>query len=103
MQFRRHIPALILATLLVACVMTYYATRDSGKLAGQPGNGSGTRQALVDTSMLQMALSLAPLAATPDEQGQAHEAWRLADNELDLAFGAALRDAQIEAAMATEG
>ena len=40
------------------------------------------------------------MAATPDEQGQAHEAWRLADHELDLTFAAALREAEAEAAAA---
>src|SRR5262249_22985504 len=58
---------------------------------------AAAEQPLVDTSLLQTAVKLAPLAPTPDEQGQAHEAWRLADHELDLTFAAALREAQAEA------
>jgi len=103
MKSPRSLPALILATLLAGCVFAYYATRNTGQLAGVPNNSAGNYQALVDTSMLQTALNLTPLAGTPDEQGQAREAWRLADHELDLAFGAALREAQIEASLATQG
>ena len=54
----------------------------------------------MDTSLLGTALRLAPSAATPDEQGQAHEAWRLADHELDLTFAAALREAEADAGAA---
>src|SRR2546430_1228955 len=49
------------------------------------------------TTLFRSAVSLSGLAATPDEQAQAREAWRLADHELDLRFAAAVRDAEAEA------
>ena len=91
----KNLPAVVLAILLVACLFTYYSMRDSAKPAAQ--KKSTAAEQLVDTSLLQTELNVAPLAATPEEQGQAHEAWRLADHELDLAFAAALREAEAEA------
>ena len=100
MKSFKNLPAMVLALLLAACLFTYYSTRESARPAAPPKEPAAAEQALVDTGLLQTALKLAPLAATPEEQGQAHEAWRLADHELDLAFAAALRDAEAEAAAA---
>lgn len=97
MKVPKNLMAVALAILLAACLFTYYSTRDSAKPAPPPKKSAAADQPLVDTSLLQAALNLAALAATPDEQAQAHEAWRLADHELDLAFAAALREAQAEA------
>jgi hypothetical protein len=96
MAFSKKLPAVVLAILLLACLLMYYSTRDSAR-PDAPRNKSAAAEQLVDTSVLQTELKLAPLAATPDEQGQAHEAWRLAYHELDLTFAAALRGAQAEA------
>src|SRR5262249_49390491 len=43
------------------------------------------------------------LAATPDEQAQAREAWRFADHELDLRFAATIRRAEAEATAPASG
>jgi hypothetical protein len=91
----------VLAILLAVCLFTFYSTRDSRPAA--PQNSAASRQVLVDASRLQTALRLAPLAATPDEQGQAREAWRLAEHELDLTFAAAMRAAGAEAALPITG
>lgn len=96
MKSSLHLPAVVLAILLAACLFTYYSTRDAAQPAAPQVKSAAAAQPLVDTSLLQTELKLAPLAATPDEQGQAHEAWRLADHELDLTFAAALRDAEAE-------
>jgi small-conductance mechanosensitive channel len=48
----------------------------------------------VSTAALQTALQLVPLAVTPAEQEFAQEALRLGDHSVDLAFDAALRDAE---------
>jgi hypothetical protein len=77
MKISKNLPAMVLAILLAACLFTYYSTRDSAKPAVPQRKSVAAERALVDTSRLQTALKLAPLAATPDEQGQAHEAWRL--------------------------
>jgi small-conductance mechanosensitive channel len=92
-----RLAAVALAALLAACVLAYYSTRDSGNPSPQQKSAA---QPSVDRSLLVTAIQLAPSAATPEEQAQAREAWRLADHELDLAFAAALRQAGAEAAAA---
>ncbi len=92
----RNTASLAVAILLAACVAAYlYSLRSQPSAATQ--NSADAAQASVDTSLLQTAVSLAPLAATADEQANAREAWRLADHELDLAFAWALRQAGAEA------
>src|ERR1035438_9841270 len=100
MKSSKNLPAVVLAILLAACVFTYYSSRESARPVAPQTNSAGAGQPLVDTSLLETELNLAPLAATRDEQGQAHEAWRLADHELDLTFAAALREAKAEAGAA---
>jgi len=58
----------------------------SAKTAKQPS--------LVDQRPLQTARKLAALASTAEERDLAHEALRLADYEVDLALGDALREAK---------
>ncbi len=48
---------------------------------------------MVDQKPLQTARKLAALASTPEEQDFSHEALRLSDYEVDLAFADALREA----------
>jgi len=98
----KNLPAVVLLILLVACLFAYYATRDSAAPTAAQKSGT-TEQPLVDTSLLQRAVMLAPLAATPDEQGQAREAWRLADHELDFRFAAELREAEAKSALPAPG
>jgi small-conductance mechanosensitive channel len=100
MKSLKNLPMVLLAILLAACLFTYYSTRESARPAAPLQKSAAADQPLVDTSLLQAALTLASLAATPDEQGQAHEAWRLADHELDLTFAAALREAEAQAVAA---
>src|ERR1700674_5897291 len=102
MRFPRNLPAVVLTILLAVCLVAYYSTRDSAKPAAPQKNSAAAEQ-LVDTSLLQTELELAPLAATPDEQGQAHEAWRLADHELDLTFAGGLREGEAAAALPANG
>ena len=92
MRVSRYLSAFVLVILLTACLLAYYYTGDAAKPATPQNNSAAAEQSLVDTSLLQTALKLLLSAATPDEQAQAREAWRLADHELDLAFAAALRE-----------
>jgi small-conductance mechanosensitive channel len=48
---------------------------------------------VVDQKPVQTARALAALASTPEEQDYAHQALRLSDYEVDLAFADALREA----------
>src|ERR1700682_5666864 len=98
MKSPRNLPAMVLAILLAVSLFAYYSTRDSATPTA-PQKSAAAEQPLVDTSLLQCAVNLAASAATPDEQTQAREAWRLADHELDLRFAAAIRDAEAEATL----
>jgi hypothetical protein len=102
MRLLKQLPAVALAVLLIACLVFYYSTRDT--VVPAPGQKAAAfEQALVDTSFLQAAVNLTALAATPDEQAQAREAWRLADHELDLRFAAVMREAEAQAAVPPRG
>jgi small-conductance mechanosensitive channel len=101
MKSLKNLPAIVLAILLAVFLFAYYSTRDSVTPAALKSKAA--EQPLVDTSLLQTAVNLAALAASPDEQGQAHEAWSLADHHLDLTFAAAIRDAEAQAALPVTG
>jgi small-conductance mechanosensitive channel len=102
MRLLKQLPAVALAVLLIACLVFYYSTRDT--VVPAPGQKAAAfEQALVDTSFLQAAVNLTALAAYPDEQAQAREAWRLADHELDLRFAAVMREAEAQAAVPPRG
>jgi small-conductance mechanosensitive channel len=102
MRLLKNLPAMVLAILLVVCLFAYYSTRKSATPTA-PQKPVAAEQPLVDTSLLQGVVKLAPLAAVPDEQVLAREAWRLADHELDLTFAAAMREAEAEATLPATG
>lgn len=88
---KQNLLTALAAVLLAACVMAFYATRESGSAVHrQPGKAA---QPLVDTRLLETAHRLASLAETPDEQPLARECLRLADHEVDLEFATKLREA----------
>jgi len=95
MRGLKYLPAAVLAILLIACVVAFYTTRGSMATAPRQDSAANEEQP-VDTSLLASAVRLADLAATADEQRLAREAWRLADNELDLHYAAEMIDAQAE-------
>src|SRR5215467_4475900 len=101
MKQPRNLAGATLTVLLAACLLAYYTTRDS--VQRKRGASAATAHPLVENSLLPDALKAAPSAATPDEQAQAREAWRLADHELDLTFAAALRDAEADATIPKSG
>src|SRR5215469_6734384 len=100
MKTRNNLPAIVLAVLLAACLLAYYYTPAPATISAPPKKSASGPPPAVERSLLEAAIQLTPSAATPDEQAQAREAWRLADHELDLDFAAALRQAEAEAAAA---
>ena len=102
MPAARNLPAAILALLLVGCLVAYFVTGEAAAPPAAP-NSPNAAQNLVDTTLLQNAIDLAALAATPDEQVQAREAWRLADHEIDLTFAAHIRNAQAQSLLPAPG
>jgi small-conductance mechanosensitive channel len=59
-----------------------------------PGKTPAAQHPLVDQRPLQTAQRIGTMAGTPEEQALAHEAAKLGDHEVDLAFLDALRSAQ---------
>jgi small-conductance mechanosensitive channel len=94
MKSRQWLIALGLLALVLAAVVGSILTRDLGPLAAPTAAGTTTEQApLVDERPLQTARAMAKLAAGADEHRFADQAAELADNEVDLDFHYALRDA----------
>jgi small-conductance mechanosensitive channel len=94
---------LTLIVLLILCLSFSWTTRDA--MAHLPflsglGNLSSLvdkQKTLVDLRPWQTAEALAQLAVTTEEKEHAREAERLADHEVDQAFGSAMRLASIRA------
>jgi small-conductance mechanosensitive channel len=91
----------VLAVLLLLVAATAWAilyTRDwatsARRLHADQMRAVHSSQQIVDTSALQTAQQLAPLAVTHWEQEYAQQALRLADRSVDLSFNAALEDAK---------
>src|SRR5580658_5401013 len=100
----RLIVLLSLFALLVICLIFAWTTRDSmAHLPFLQGQGMAqpqieSQKTLVDLRPWQIAQALAPLAVTAEETEYAHEAERLADNEVEQAFASAIRlaNAQVQ-------
>jgi small-conductance mechanosensitive channel len=83
--------------LLVLCLVYTWATRGTmANLASLKAGGGGSGESLVDLSPWQTAQTLASLAVTSEEKEYAREAEHLADHEVDQAFAAALRAAELQ-------
>src|SRR5271154_4230271 len=91
MKSRQWLIAVGLLILVLVAVVGSILTSDLG--APQPQTSSSHRPPLVDEHPLQTARTVAKLASGWDEKRFADQALRLSDNEVDLAFEDALRDA----------
>jgi len=93
----------VLLALFVLCIAFSWTTR--GSMAHlpflnrqrQPNASAGNNKTLVDLRPWQTAEALAPLAVTAEETEYAQQAEHLADHEVDQAFAAALRQANLKA------
>jgi small-conductance mechanosensitive channel len=83
--------------LLTLCTVLSFTTRGAMAYLNQKGRWPGAAESLVDLQPWQTAQTLAPLAVSAEEVEYGREAGRLADHEVDQAFGAALREARLEA------
>lgn len=96
MKSLRTVAALALLAVLAAAVYGWWRTAPDTASAQQrtatlrPGDAA---QPGIDSTALDTARRLAPLATTPEAQRLAADAVEKADHLLDLAFAAALRDA----------
>jgi small-conductance mechanosensitive channel len=85
---------LLVVAALGAILFTHDWADSARRLHADQLRSTRTTQQIVDTSALQTAQQLAPLAVTRWEQDYAQEALRIADRSVDLAFTAALDDAK---------
>ena len=93
----RTILLAVLLVLLILCVIFSWTTRGvMADLAIVRGKGAAGSQSLVSLRPWQTAQALASLAVTAEEDEYAREAERLADHEVDQAFAAALRSAELK-------
>ena len=100
MKLRHWITAIVLLLLVAAAVAGLLWTRElpppSDEAAATPthrllGRKAPAQRQLVDLRPLQTAHRMAALAGTQEEQALAHEAEKVGDHEVDLAFYDALR------------
>ncbi len=103
-KIRQWITAIVLLLLVAAAIAGIVWTRalpepneetsaaPTKKALGR--KTSGAQHPLVDQRPLQTARRLAALASTPEEQALAHDAEKVGDHEVDLAFFDALRSAE---------
>lgn len=103
MKLRDWITAIALLLLMAGATLGFFWTRElpsEDQDAATPSpikagkKQPSSRRGLVDLRPLQTARRMASLAGTPEEQSLAHEAEKVGDHEVDLAFYDALRTAQ---------
>src|SRR5260370_1665621 len=97
MKTTQKIAAIVLAGLLGAAVYGLFRTAQptSAPSVNTKASYGGSAQApIVDQTPLLTAQRLAQMPTSPEEQAFAEEALRLGDHEMDLAFAAAVRDAE---------
>jgi len=103
MKIRQWITAVVLLLLVAVAIVGLLRTRDlpapgdetEASAAKKPGHkAAAPPRALVDQRPLQTARQMGAQASTPEEQSLAHEAEKVGDHEVDLAFFDALRTAE---------
>jgi hypothetical protein len=92
----RLILVVALMALLVVCLVWAWATHGAMADLSSVRARGGAGASLVDQSPWQTAQTLASLAVTAEENEYAREAEHLADHEVDQAFAAALRRAELQ-------
>jgi small-conductance mechanosensitive channel len=94
MKLRQWIRMVALLLLVIATIVGLFLTDSAPPVVIERHAKTAVQTPPpVDQKPLQTARKLAALAATPEEQDLAHQALRLSDYEVDLAFADALREA----------
>jgi small-conductance mechanosensitive channel len=96
MKTTQKLAAAALVLLLVGTIYGLLRTEPRAETPTTDGKGNQAASAqapLVDQTPLETAQRLAKMPTSPEELAFAQEALRLGDQEMDLAFAAALRDA----------
>jgi small-conductance mechanosensitive channel len=100
MKVRQWLVAIVLLLLVAAAIVGIVLTRalpvatDDDPAKPAKKHGAQVQRPLVDQRPLQTANQMATIAGTPEEQALAHQAQKVGDHEVDLAFLDTLRTAQ---------
>ena len=104
MKLRHWITAIVLLLLMALAIIGLVRTREQKPAAETDETGKApskrlqargaAKRPLVDQRPLLTARRMAAMASTPEEQALAHEAEKVGDHEVDLAFFDALRTAE---------
>src|SRR5260370_39451587 len=97
MKRTEKIAALVLVALLGAVAYGLFRTgqpADAPAMNAKTANGGPAQGAIVDQTPFLTAQRLVQMPTSVEEQPFAEEALRLGDREMDLAFAAAVRDAE---------
>jgi small-conductance mechanosensitive channel len=102
MKVRHWITGIVLVLLMAGATAGLFWTRElpeqNDEAAANPGKkvskAKSSRRRLVDLRPLETARRMGGLAGTPQEVALAHEAEKVGDHEVDLAFYDAIRTAQ---------
>jgi small-conductance mechanosensitive channel len=97
MKTKQKIAAIVLLALLGAVAYGLFRTGQSASAPAsnaKTASGGGAQAPIVDHTPLLTAQRLTQMPTSAEEQPFAEEALRLGDHEMDLAFAAAVRDAE---------
>jgi small-conductance mechanosensitive channel len=104
MKIRHWITAIVLFLLMAVTIVGLVRTREQRRPAETAETGKApanrlqarevAKRPLVDERPLLTARRVSALASTPEEQALAHQALKVSDHEVDLAFFDALRTAE---------
>src|SRR5260221_811776 len=96
MKAKQRYVAIVLVLLLCAAVSALVRTRTAAPSldATNTNEAPSAQRAVIDQSPLETAQQFAKMATTAEEKPFADEALSLGDHEMDLAFAAAVQDAQ---------
>ncbi len=97
MKTTQKIAAIVLLALLAAVAYGLFRTGQPASAPAtstKPASGTAAQAPMVDQTPLLTAQRLVQMPTSAEEKPFAEEALRLADHEMDLAFAAAVRDAE---------
>ncbi len=92
----RYVLIAVLSLVLIVCLILSWVNRGVVANLSFQGHSQAPGQTLVDVSPWQTAQALASVAVTAEENDYARQAEHLADHEVDQAFAAALRSAELQ-------
>ena len=95
MKSKQRAVAIVLLLLLGAAIFALVRTRDAINTQASKSSAAAEQAPLVDQTPMLTAQQFAKMPTSAEEKPFAEEALHLGDQEMDLAFAAAVRDAQM--------